>query len=261
MIDYIIPVWITDQETLDLTQSAIGSFKLATPDARIIVIDNNSPLGGGYLRQIANIYIRNNQNLGFVPAVNQGLRLTKADTISIANNDILVSPNWYNIAEPILKDQTVGVVHFRMLNYDEPSFIYGNGIAYTGKERWCTNSFFVTTRFFLKKLAKLEEGKELDPGLFDENFGKGIYDDYDWRYRIYKAGFKQVYTDKACYRHKMTYTFNKLPSAEREEEIKNNLNYFIKKWGKDPEVLFAETWPEQWQENYSTGFKLKGGEI
>lgn len=259
-ITYIVPCWMIDLETLQLTARAIESFKLACPDAEIILIDNNSTIGGGLLRDAATIYIRNSQNLGFVPAVNQGLKIAKGEIIAVCNNDILVSSNWLEVAGEILKDPTVGVLHFRMVNYSDWGRIeYGNGVALTGKERWCTNSFFATTKVFLDKFRKNEEEEtpEIYPGLFDENFGKGIYDDYDFHNRIYNAKYKQAYTDKAYYAHVMTHSFRKMKSEEYEAMVKRNLEYFKSKWGKDPEELFQERWPEQWRQSYQEGFKIQ----
>lgn len=256
---YIVPVWINDQNTLDLTKAAIENFKTAPSEAELILIDNASSLGGGYLREEADIYIRNEANLGYTPAVNQGLKLATGEVITVCNNDILISSNWLAVAEPILRDPTVGVLHFRMVHYHKFGLIlYGNGVAKEGKERWCTNSFFATTRIFLDKLRIAEklETDEPNPGLFDENFGKGIYDDYDWHWRIDQAGFKQAYTDQAYYAHKMGYSFKKMPTEEYEAMIKKNLAYFKSKWGKDPEELFKERWSDQWQQEYRSGFKL-----
>lgn len=258
-VSFIVPIWITDQETLDLTNAALLSFKIACPDAEFILVDNNSTLGGGMLRDLASIYIKNNQNLGYTLAVNQGLKLATGEIIAVCNNDILISDNWIKVAEEVLRDPTVAVLHFRVCHYHEFGLIpYGTGIAKTGKERWCTNSFFATTKVFLNKFRRLEEDgeKELYPGLFDENFGKGIYDDYSWHWRIDQAGFKQAYTDKAYYTHKFTHSFGKMSPEDYQALVKKNLEYFVKKFGKEPEELFKERWPEQWRQNYQTGFKI-----
>ena len=45
----------------------------------------------------ANIVIRNKTNLGFAPAVNQGLNLARGEFVIVMNNDILVWENWLEI--------------------------------------------------------------------------------------------------------------------------------------------------------------------
>lgn len=255
-VSYICPVWVNDQETLDLTVTAILSFKIAVPDAELVIIDNASTMGGGFFRQEATTYVRNSENLGFCPAVNQGYKLCHGDLIAVVNNDILVAPEWLKVAEEVFDHDQVGTLHFRMIPYNDP-FIYGSGVAYEGKERWCTNSFFVISRYFLDQLKEVEKELEPFPGLIDEHYGRGIYDDYDFAWRIHIAGFKRAYTDKVSYRHMMTHSFNKLPSEQRKKEIQANLDYFINKWGKDPEELFSKTWPKQWAVSYQEGFKVQ----
>ncbi len=251
MISVIIPAWINDQETLDLTVATIQSLKYL--DNELIVIDNASTLGGGQLRQLADVYVRNPVNLGYCPAVNQGLKLAKGQLIAVANNDILVNPVWVDVAQEVFKEDKVGTLHFRMTEYNQP-FIEGSDIAYTGKERWCTNSFWVTSRKFLDELREIEKKLEPYPGLVDETYGRGMYDDWDFAWRIFIAGYKRVYTNKTSYKHMITHSFNKLPSEQRQLESANNLNYFIKKWGEEPDKLFARTWPAQWAMDYWTNF-------
>ena len=85
-----MPVWIINEELRVLTMQAIQSLG----KVNLIIIDNGSPLGGGYLRSVADIYIRNKKNLGYAKAVNQGIKLSKNEMKAISNNDIRVSPNW-----------------------------------------------------------------------------------------------------------------------------------------------------------------------
>src|SRR3990167_10252690 len=114
--DVIVPVWITDEETLALTEAAVASL---VPRERLIIVDNASTLGGGKLREMADVYIRNKENLGYAKAVNQGLKLA-GEIVVVSNNDVRVSPNWWEVSQEILKDFLVGTIHFRMIPYDSP---------------------------------------------------------------------------------------------------------------------------------------------
>src|SRR5689334_15620135 len=90
LVDVIMPVWAIDDETMVLTKNAVDSLRV-TP-IRLIIIDNGSTVGGGLMRQWADVYVRNKENLGYAKAVNQGLMLCRGKTVAIANNDIRVSP-------------------------------------------------------------------------------------------------------------------------------------------------------------------------
>jgi len=241
-VSYIVPVYIINQQGFDLTKSAIASLRASDNSAEMVIVDNASELGGGFLRSVADIYIRNRKNLGFCPAINQGFKLATADILAPANNDIRVSSNWKAVAEEILEDKKVGSVHFRMTKYNVP-FKYGNKTWKTGRERWCTTSFFVIKREALPK------------DLWDENYGLGGYDDYDFWHRVrHLNGWQTAYTTKASYQHFDSFTYLAMSQEERAKRDKKNFDYFTKKWGKNPDQLFSEKYPEQWAKDWRGGF-------
>mgnify|MGYP001606625472 CR=1 FL=1 len=232
MISVIMPVYIQNQETLELTKNSIYSLG----DCNLTIVDNDSSIGGGYLRALATTYIRNNQNLGYAKAVNQGIKLSKKKILLVSNNDIKISPKWKDVTMEIMQNEKIGSLHFRMTGYNVP-FEYGQQVVVTGKERWCTGSFFVMRNKWL----------------FDENF-LNSYDDWDLSYRIRKEGYQTCYTNMACYQHHHSFTRQQIP--EREENNKRNREYFKKKHGRYAEDIFAEQYPEQMAVNYPDGFCL-----
>lgn len=240
MIDVIMPCWIVNDELLKLTEEAIISFgfdQVINLSVNLIIIDNGSTMGGGLLRNYARTYIRNRENLGYAKAVNQGLKLSKNEFKAIANNDIRVSPNWQEVVHEVFsKDDKIYSCHFRMTDYDVP-FAYGNTIAITGKERWCTSSFFVI--------------KSWKPQLYDEHF-LNSYDDWDYHLRTRNSGWKQAYTDKACYQHHHSFTQKLIPKRELNDF--NNREYFKQKHYGYPEDLFAKEFPDQMNVSYQEGF-------
>ncbi len=236
-ISVVSPLWIINEDCLTLTKNAIAS----VGDIPLVLVDNASPIGGGYLRSIADTYIRNKENLGFARAVNQGIKLAKTKYVAILSNDVRVSPNWREVAEAVaLRNKDAYSIHFRMTDYDVP-FAYGSKIMPTGKERWCTAAFFV-----------LDRDKALQSHLlFDENFFNS-FEDWDLFFRARQKTFKTVYTDMACYQHKHSFT-QKLVGFPK---TKKNKEYFIKKHGEDPDVKFARLFPEQVAQDYMEGWKI-----
>lgn len=235
MMDLILPCYLVSEELVTLTKEAIASFG----DVRLIVIDNASPLGGGYLRSVADVYVRNTHNVGYGKAVNQGLKLSGEGLVAIANNDVRLSSNWQHVTREVFSenDKTFSC-HFRMLNYHEP-FSFGSSTVYTGKERWCTGSFFVINN--------------VTTPLYDEQFFNS-YDDWDFFMTARKAGLYTAYTDKACYQHNHSTTQRALP--EREVYNQENREKFKAKWGKYAEELFEDMYPEQMSQDYWKGFLL-----
>lgn len=228
----IIPCWLINENLVELTRNAINSLETE----ELIIIDNGSPVAGGLLRESASIYVRNKENLGYAKAVNQGLKLCdKGEILAVSNNDVRVSEGWEQVAKEIMKDEKIASLHFKMIPYDEP-FKLGDKIWISGKERWCTNSFFVMR----------------NSGLFDENF-LNSYDDWDLHYRMYQKGFKTAYTNKVAYQHMDSFTQQFIP--ERKDIDVKNREYFIKKHGDEPEKLWKEMFPEQMSQDYRGGFE------
>ena len=69
--------------------------------------------------------IRNDKNLGYAKAVNQGLKLASDSLVAIVNNDTIISPNWQEVAKEVLSDSKTYSCHPRMINYTD-EFKYGN---------------------------------------------------------------------------------------------------------------------------------------
>ena len=87
----IIPCYILpdkDAELLTFLKRCIESIRCHTKDYELILVDNGSPIGGEYMRDEADIYVRNQSNLGFAPAVNQGLKLARGEWLVVMNDDI-----------------------------------------------------------------------------------------------------------------------------------------------------------------------------
>lgn len=242
MISIILPVYIIDQELLDLTKATYASIQQTDWDgekAEIICIDDGSTMGQDFLQANSDIYIKGKVNHGYPWAVNKGIQASSGDLVVFGNNDIRVSPNWLKIAKEVLtKDSMVASLHFRMTDYDTPIEV-GNDIWTDGKERWCTSSFYV-----IKREAIPEE-------LYDENFGWGGYDDYCWWHRVRDInGWQQAYTNKAVYQHKHSSTQNKRNREQWDLAQTRNREYYKSKYGEYPDIAFLNKFPAQMQKDW-----------
>lgn len=231
MINVIIPVWVNDDQTLQLTVDALDSIRKGCDDGQVILIDNGSTFGQGKLRELADLYVRNKENLGYAKAVNQGLKLS-GDIVAVANNDIRVSNNWWKVASTLLREPIyqVGSVHFRMIPYDQP-FNPGDKYWYENKERWCSSSFFVMR----------------NKQLYDENFLNSL-DDLDYWRRFRESGWKTAYTNRCEYQHLDSHTQQKIVNRS-ENDIKNQ-EYYKEKWGETSDEWLLRMYPEQMREEW-----------
>jgi GT2 family glycosyltransferase len=234
MIDVVLLAYNFNEDFVQLTESAIYSLRQEKM-GRLIIVDNASTVRAGMLREESDTYIRNKTNIGYPAAVNQGFSLVTSDYAAIANNDIRVSPNWAEVAGEILKDPEVGSVHFKMVLYDEP-FGLGNNTWITGKERWCSSSFFVVrTKTFI------------EVGGYDLAYKEGGYDDWDFWHRVrHINGWKTAYTNKAAYQHRDSSTYLAMDDGrDRVERDMKNREIFKSKFGDYAEDIWNKKYPEQ----------------
>ena len=91
MLSIVIPVF----NQHEMTQECIESVRANTQDYELIVVDNGSnppiPLKSMQEPIFKFTTIRNETNLGFPVAVNQGIRAATGDRIILLNNDCIVS--------------------------------------------------------------------------------------------------------------------------------------------------------------------------
>ncbi len=234
----VMPIYIINEQTLQITKNAIENIEQTAPDAPLIIIDNGCQLGGGYLRSKSKyIYLRNTYNLGFAKAVNQGIALSKTKVVTVFSTDTRISKGWVDKTIRIFDENPNAFsVHYRMVNYDE-QMTTGDSVVITGKERWCTAALF-----------SLNKTKGL---LFDEEFFNS-YDDWDLFTRARYAKFNTIYTDQVTFQHNHSFTqkFLGFPGTEKNKE------FFKQKHGEYADILFAREFPEQMKVDYAKGFDL-----
>jgi len=161
-----------DEELLDLTKDCIDSICLYSPNVEVFIIDNGSLVGIDYLWSVADSYIRNHQNLGFAPAVNQGFKYAGGDWLIVCNNDVKFLNDWISEAQGAWDDNT-GIVaahrkEGRKLRRDTPWHIMWGALWMTRRE--------VVDRI----------------GPLDERFKLGMREDRDYWLRVLQAGLDLV---------------------------------------------------------------------
>jgi len=86
MISIVVPAY----NHHEMTAECLAAVRDNTRDYEIILVDNGSTPA------IEGATIRNETNLGFPVAVNQGIRAAKGDTIILLNNDVICTPGSLN---------------------------------------------------------------------------------------------------------------------------------------------------------------------
>lgn len=236
----------------ELTTVAVGSVK-SKYEMFVVLVDNGSSdstltwakQGGS---NIIDKVIENGTNKGLTIAWNQGVlaaREAGCDLVILANNDIVLHPETINnMVDELDQHADWGMI----TAVNDKGWCDANG----GPDAILTKiinepgnvsphpdfSFFMVrmSAFDTLKAKEEPEGKEPNPGMFDEQFshrGKAYFEDNDFHYRMHKAGIPCMSTTRAPYYHYASQTANQGNVIGLNFDL--NRMYFIEKHGMSPQ--------------------------
>lgn len=219
-VSAVVKCQLLDTELLDMTIRAVETIKPYVQE--LVLVDQASVVGQEWMRETADIYVRNNTSGGFPLTVHQGMGVATGEYVAILNNDILFEGDWVTPLVSLFKDD-VGLVHPKLVDWGEP-MILGNKVVYNPSPRG--ELFFSAFMLDPKIYHKL--------GGWDIDYDFWGYDDWDYYYRLRKYGYHAIWTDRSIYQHKGGATINKIG---REKYLLKNRNLFTLKHGRDPENI------------------------
>lgn len=238
--DIIIPVW----NQLIFTRDCIDSIRRNTVGGyRLIIVDNASgDETRGYLEgleasgELPLKLIRNNENLGFVKAVNQGILASDAPFVCLLNNDTIVTKGWLGEMVAVAEASAdIGIVNPSSNNLGqkpsdgEPVDLYAEKIRqYSGQfaELGAAIGFCM--------LIKREVINKI--GLFDEIYGMGNFEDTDFSRKAVKEGYKCVRACGAYVYHRESSSFKKVKTFDGD--FNRNKEIFEFRWGKPRRIAY-----------------------
>lgn len=179
----------------------------------LIVVDNaSSDRTGELLDRLDNVKsVRNEENLGFVKAVNQGAKLAEADFLLLLNNDAFIEPGALGAALGVLReDATAGAVGGRIEALDGKLQEAGNIVwrdgscaGYGRGENPEDGAFrfrrvvdYCSGAFLMFRTAQFR-----DLGGFDEAFAPAYYEESDFCLRLRQQGLHTIYEPAVKVRH------------------------------------------------------------
>jgi GT2 family glycosyltransferase len=230
-VDIIIPVY----NQLGLTKVCIESIRQRSDRPYcLILIDNASDSETArFLESVKDegngrvLLVRNNENLGWVKAVNQGIKLSKAPYVCIMNNDTIVhTDKWLsgliNVAEEV---KEIGLVNPK---FDIKKKVFGASFI---EIDFCRGYCVLIKREVIDAIGGL-----------DEAYGLGYYDDDDFSVRAIRAGYRCVRANDVYVEHLRDSTFAAVfQDSKRRELHEKNKALFYSKWGKRLKVLVIIT--------------------
>ena len=240
--DVIMPVWNQPVFTKDCIDSITKNTDGV--DYRLIVIDNASEAKTReYLealaaeRKAAVTLIRNEQNLGFVKAVNQGIEASTAPLVCLIKNDTLVFRGW--LAEMIAvagAAKDIGLVNPSSNNLGQKP-AKGEPLEavaeHAAKERGQYVELGAAIGFCM--LIKREVIEKI--GVFDEAYGMGNFEDTDFSRRAVKAGYRCVRACGAYVYHRENTSFGTVRTFNADFE--RNREIFEFRWGRPRRIAYV----------------------
>lgn len=207
----IIPNWNTQKW---LTGCLDGLKAQSFQDFQVLVVDNGSTDDSVNFLQTnyPNIEIFSfEENKGFSPAVNAGIRHTESEYVVLLNVDTVPQPDWLkNLVEVIeTSPSDVGGVASKMLSLDDPHIIDDAGNAFSWYGSACKRGLRESAEHYteIEEVFSISGGASLfrrsfleDVGFFDENFVSYLEDvDLGLRGKLY--GYRFMYAPGATIFH------------------------------------------------------------
>lgn len=226
--DIIIPIWNQFENTRNCLRHLVRN---AGHPYRLILIDNGSgrdtkryleDFAAGRQNDIK--LVRNENNLGFVKAVNQGLRISDAPYICVMNNDTAPGPRWLdNMIEFARTHKDIGLMN-PLSSGHLPRTIeeYSQMVGANNKGRYME----MNQCFGFCMLIKREVVDRI--GLLDERFGIGGYDDTDYSMRAWQAGWRCASVHSSYVYHKEHASFDAM--GDRRRLVSAGEEEYFRKW-------------------------------
>jgi len=241
--DIIMPAW----NQLDYTATCLDSvFNYTRIPYTMIIVDNASDQQAAqYLDSVKArnpaqvILVRNTENLGFVKAVNQGIKESTAPYICLLNNDTQVTEGWltemFKVAE---SRKDIGIVN--------PN---SNTLGCNLKKEQSLETIAIELKSYAGEYSELAWGHGFcmlikrkviqEVGLFDEIYGMGTFEDADFSKRAQRLGYLCVCAKAAYVYHHEKRSFIKFKKFDQTFE--RNRQIFYARWGRVQRILYVLT--------------------
>jgi len=240
----------------------------APPGCELVVVDDGSPggAGSGVAAEFPDVHVsRFSRPVGFVRAVNAGIRASRGDVVELLNDDTEVQPGWADAALRPFADPSVGAVAPLVLTWPGGTVIDSAGDQYyiggiAGKR--CQGETLTDAHLQPRPVfgASASSGfyrrAALDRvGLLPESFGS-YFEDVDLALRLQRAGFQAVYEPASRVLHHVSASYGRSGRQLMERQSCNEERVF---WRNIPvgalrralprhlAVLAAKAW-RRWHE-------------
>jgi acetyltransferase-like isoleucine patch superfamily enzyme len=238
MLSICIPCYNKHELTLD----CITAIRKHTQDCEIIIVDNGStpPIQQPYTGFIETTVIRNEENLGFPKAINQGIKAAKGKYIALLNNDVFVTPSGLTRMVNYLSMYDIDIIgpctnycaglqrvqlpvynSIEQLN-TEAGYYYGEN-----KETFTYVNWIIGFCMVFRKSLYDELGE------FDESLWPCSGEEIDFCFRAKEKGYSIAIANDTYFHHEGSQTFKEMGYVGKKYDelcIRNDA-HLANKWG------------------------------
>ncbi len=259
-VDIITLNWNRKDVTRDLVESF---FKHTHHPCRIIIIDQASTDGSReYLSSLKSCghhqvqVIFNSENTGFIAGMNQGMSMSDADYVCLANNDMLFTEGWLEeILSVFESNKNIG-----LLNPNSNNLGFGprqgQSIDEFARElRLQQGGCFVEMPFCIGFCLVICREVIRKVGFLSTYLDFMFFEDTDYSMKVTSAGYLIGMAKKSYVWHQEHASFD--PKSRRCEELmKKNLAIFTEKWGRLLRIAWMIETPEEMVEAWPNALRL-----
>lgn len=183
----IVPVW----NRKNIVKECLRRIRKYSKDYELIIVDNGSADGIEEIcRKVADKYIRNKYNRGYPVALNQGIKVSEGEYITLISSDVLIFENYLDYLEDCFWDKDNVAFAFPSNLQPPVSQEHVNQLVeeweeknpYTGE--WL-GYMFMTKRDIYEKF-----------GFFNESFEYGMFEDRVMWKKVRDSGMNLMTTRK-----------------------------------------------------------------
>lgn len=217
-VSIVIPLYLIDAEVLDAARKCVASIKEHTNNYELILVDNGGIKNVDEWRAVADVYILNQKNVGYGPAINQGFKVARGKFLCAMNDDVIVSNNWLPPLIQAAVNPEIGVVR----SADERE--NGNGLVLD--HTWFHGFCWVIRR------STWHRFKDQDANLLDEQFKIGYFEDLDLWKRMMDKNMKlaKQFDSRVFHRGGLTIHKMDLNDFQKQNEAKFIAKHQMPNW-------------------------------
>tara|TARA_Y100000310_G_C20458934_1_gene704386 strand:- start:129 stop:842 length:714 start_codon:yes stop_codon:yes gene_type:complete len=214
---------------LNQTKRFISSIRDYTKGKyELIIIDNGSSDKEtiNYIKNNSDIYFRFDKLTDLSKAWNKGIKLSKGKYVAIANNDVVVPPNWFPLMKEIfVKRKKAGMVYpltYWTLRYNLKMGRISNLTKPIKIPRWRQGVWGEFNVFPRKILDEIN--------YFSEEYLEASGEDLDILYKLHQKNYGVYIQPKVFIFHEGGATGNNISKEKLDKMYDRNWKLFLKKW-------------------------------